>query len=158
MPAAHHALAVDRAEADPHSLLHAFRRFLAWRRGQPALLHGTLEPLDLPAPLVGFIRRHEARQILAVFNLADDSRVLDCSRWAGMRVLAESGFRQPAARNEMLPLGPYGVVFAELTAAHIRNTPLPVVCVSNSLYASSAWSSFQRMGEQLHRRRSCGRR
>ena len=127
MPAAHHALAVDRAEADPHSLLHAFRHFLTWRRGQPALLRGTLEPLDLPAPLVGFIRGHEARQILAVFNLSDDAHALDCSGWPGMRVLGESGFRQPAARNETLPLGPYGVLFAELAPAHIRNTPLPVV-------------------------------
>lgn len=126
MPAAHHALAVDLAEADPYALLHAFRRFLAWRREQPAMVLGTLKPLDLPAPLVGFVRQHEDQRILAVFNLSDDTPILDRSRWPGMRVLAESGFR-PAARGETLPLGPYGVLFAELASAHIRNTPLPVV-------------------------------
>ncbi len=126
LPAAHHALAVDRAEADPHALLHAFRRFLAWRREQPALVRGALEPVELPAPLVGFIRRHEDQAILAVFNLSARTRALDASRWPGLRIMAESGFRHALA-GETLPLGAYGVVFADLAPAHIRKTPLPVV-------------------------------
>ncbi len=116
LPAAHHALAVDRQEADPHALLHAFRQFLAWRRHQPALVGGTLEPLDLPAPLVGFIRRHDRQTLLAIFNLSEAAMALDASRWPGMRVLAESGLCR-AEPGEVRPLGPHGVLFAELSRA-----------------------------------------
>ena len=116
LPASHHALAVDRQEADPRALLHTFRQFLAWRRRQPALVGGTLEPLDLSPPLVGFIRRHERQTILVIFNLAETPMALDASRWPGMRVLAESGLCR-AKRGEVRPLGPHGVLFAELSHA-----------------------------------------
>ncbi|MDF9434199.1 alpha-amylase family glycosyl hydrolase [Chromohalobacter israelensis] len=42
VPAAHQALAVDRQEADPDSLLHAYRDFLTFRRSQPALIKGDI--------------------------------------------------------------------------------------------------------------------
>ncbi len=71
VPAEHRALAVDRQEADISSPLHAFRRFLRWRRGVPALIHGTLLPLALATPLVGFVREHQGQRVLAVFNLSD---------------------------------------------------------------------------------------
>jgi len=71
VPAEHRALAVDRQEADPSSPLHAFRRFLRWRHGVPALVHGTLLPLVLAEPLVGFVREHQGQRVLAVFNLSD---------------------------------------------------------------------------------------
>lgn len=71
VPADHRPLAVDVQEADGSSLLHAFRRFLHWRRGVPALVHGTLLPVALPFPLVGFVREHAGQRVLAVFNLSD---------------------------------------------------------------------------------------
>ena len=35
VPSSHHALAVDAHEEDAEALLHAFRRFLGWRRSSP---------------------------------------------------------------------------------------------------------------------------
>jgi alpha-glucosidase len=119
VPAVHHALAVDRQEADPLALLHAFRRFLSWRRRQPALLRGTLKPLDLPAPLVGFIRRHEDQTILSVFNLSSDAVDLDAQPWPGLRILPESGFGRHATCGAV-QLDPHGVLFAELSPASSR--------------------------------------
>ena len=43
-------LAVDAQEADPDALLHAFRRFLHWRRGLPVLRLGTLSARPARAP------------------------------------------------------------------------------------------------------------
>ena len=71
VPAGHRMLSVDVQEADESSLLHAFRRFLQWRRGVPALVYGTLLPVALPSPLIGFVREHAGQRVLAAFNLSD---------------------------------------------------------------------------------------
>lgn len=70
VPDAHRALAVDAQDADPGSLLNFMRRFLQWRRRMPAMRYGTLRVLDLPPPLIGFVRDHRRQSITAVFNLS----------------------------------------------------------------------------------------
>jgi len=97
IPQDHHALAVDAQEADPGSLLHAFRNFIAWRRTVPALLYGSLTPLDLADPLVGFTREYEGQRITAVFNLSDRA------------------VRAPQPFGASMP--PFGVLFTEADAA-----------------------------------------
>ncbi len=92
VPVAHHALAVDAQEADPSALLHAFRGFLAWRRTQPALCLGTLRPLALAEPLVGFVREHAGERVLAVFNLSDRTVPLDLSALGIVRSLPQTPF------------------------------------------------------------------
>ncbi len=69
VPEAHRALAVDRQEADPASVLHAWRRFLRWRKDHPALLGETLELRDTADPLVVFERRGGGEQLLCAFNV-----------------------------------------------------------------------------------------
>ncbi|HWL83333.1 MAG TPA: alpha-glucosidase [Roseomonas sp.] len=71
VPAAHHPLAVDQQEAEPESLLHAWRRLLLLRQAYPALVRGAQRALDLPAPLAGLVRSYGGQRILAVFNLSD---------------------------------------------------------------------------------------
>lgn len=90
VPAEHRALAVDAQEGDPASVLNAFRHFLHWRRTKPALLYGSLEPLALPEPLVGFTRAHQRQRITAIFNLS-----AECVDFEGDAI------------------GPYGVLFQE---------------------------------------------
>ena len=107
VPAAHRVLAVDAQEADGNSLLHAFRRFLLWRRGVPALTRGTLHPLALPEPLVGFVRDLAGQRVLAVFNLSDRPAAFDRTGFGRVSVLTDSGFGDPGA---FLP--PFGAMFA----------------------------------------------
>jgi alpha-glucosidase len=111
---AHRALAVDVQEADGSSLLHAFRRFLHWRRGVPALLHGTLVPMALPEPLVGFVREHDGERVLAVFNLSDQAVPFDTAPFGTARRLIESGFAGPGD-----VLRPFGALFAEVSMAAV---------------------------------------
>jgi alpha-glucosidase len=111
VPQAHRSLAVDVQEADGSSLLHAFRRFLHWRRGVPALVHGTFRVVDLPSPLVGFVREHDGRRVLAVFNLSDQPVLLD---GAGYRAMEGSGFE--ACLDDGGRLQPFGVLFSQLPA------------------------------------------
>ena len=65
----HPALAVDRQEADPASMLHLTRRFVALRKAHPALARGDMRLLDSPAGVVCFERAVEGERLLCAFNL-----------------------------------------------------------------------------------------
>lgn len=102
VPQQHLESAVDAHEADETRLLHDWRRFLSYRRAHPALRTGTLETLDLPEPLVGFVRDDPHEQVLCLFNLA------------GEDVTLPRGLHGAPAS-----LGPYGTAFiAESHACH----------------------------------------
>jgi alpha-glucosidase len=111
VPPEHHALAVDVQEEDAASLLHAWRRFLAWRKTQPTLLRGSLRPLGLPEPLLGFERTLGAEWITVVFNLSDAPVRLDLGACGDVRPLAGHGFEVECSAGAAL-LPPYGVLFA----------------------------------------------
>jgi alpha-glucosidase len=119
VPPAHQALAVSAQEADPDSLLHTFRRFLAWRRSVPALVDGSLRPLALPEPLVGFVRESSDCQVLAVFNLSAAPTVVDLAGFAVTQFCAESGFA-PEIIGQTAILPEYGVLFAEMMPVRER--------------------------------------
>jgi alpha-glucosidase len=110
LPNAHRGLAVDVQEADGSSPLHAFRRFLHWRRGVPALVLGTLAQVALPSPLVGFVREHEGQRVLAVFNLSDQSIAFDATEVGPGSTIPGSGFDTTDGC-----LRPFGVTFVALT-------------------------------------------
>ena len=73
VPAAHQALAADLQAADPSSALNATRRFLAWRREQPALVSGQLELLDAPDGVLSFVRWHGNEELFCAFNLGAEA-------------------------------------------------------------------------------------
>jgi alpha-glucosidase len=84
---AHLPLAVDRQEADPASVLHLTRHLIALRKRHPALRTGSIRPVDVPPPLLGF-ERGEGR-LLCVFNLGEAT-----VHWpvpAGWRVIEQVG-------------------------------------------------------------------
>ncbi len=70
VPVEHRALAVSRQQVDPDSHLARFRRFLAWRREQPALVDGAIEFHDVPEPVLCFTRRNAEQAVLLAFNLS----------------------------------------------------------------------------------------
>ena len=73
VPLAHHARAVDRSETQANSPLNACKRFVRYRRRHPALRIGTLRPLPLPAPLLGFVREHAGDKVVCLFNFSAQS-------------------------------------------------------------------------------------
>ena len=56
----HLGLAVSVAEEDPGALLHHYRRVIAFRHAQPALMKGTIEALKVEGNVISFIRRTES--------------------------------------------------------------------------------------------------
>ena len=109
----HRALALDRQEADPDSLLHHYRRLLAWRRGQPALIRGDIELLPADEQVLGYVRSHSGVQLLCAFNLSDRPATLALPAGLGIgEVYAEGGSQGVAVEGGSVAFEPFGVLFA----------------------------------------------
>jgi alpha-glucosidase len=74
VPPAHYPLAVDRQERDPQSALQAWRRFLAWRKTCPALLHGRIANIRHRESILSFERVLGDERVLCVFNMSDEAK------------------------------------------------------------------------------------
>jgi alpha-glucosidase len=113
VPADHLDRAVDRQGADEGSLLHAYRRFLAWRRGMPAMRDGWLRVVPLAEPLVGFARETDNERLLAVFNLSGNEVCADLPVSGRLLPMTDGGFTARLDGNRVV-LAAYGVLFAML--------------------------------------------
>ena len=71
VPPEHRAKAVESQLRDPDSVLQSYRRFVHWRRGQPALLFGDIHFLASPAKTLAFIRDYRDDRLLVVFNFKE---------------------------------------------------------------------------------------
>jgi alpha-glucosidase len=56
--------------SDPDSVLHFYRRFLAWRRASPALGRGSIHFYRTDEPILALRREEGPERVLAVFNLS----------------------------------------------------------------------------------------
>ncbi|GGA48059.1 alpha-glucosidase family protein [Dyella nitratireducens] len=111
---AHNTLAVSHQEADPDSVLHGFRRFMRWRAAQPALRRGDIRFLDVPEPVLAFLRSDGSEQVLAVFNLGKQSQTVRLQGYDGVTPLEGHGLPQGVLRNGQLELPGHGVLFARI--------------------------------------------
>ena len=62
---------VDQQEKDPDSVLHMFRRLVAWRKGQPALIRGAIRLLPSDGTILAFERSLDRDCILCFFNFSN---------------------------------------------------------------------------------------
>jgi alpha-glucosidase len=97
VPEAHRALSVAAQDGVPDSPLNRLRRFLHWRRTQPALLRGAVQLLDTPEPVLALTRREDGTMLFAAFNLSN----------------AEQRIALPIA-DEMTPLDGHGLVAGQI--------------------------------------------
>lgn len=107
----HLALALDRAEAANDGVLQAYRETLGFRRSQPALRMGKTRFLDLPDPLLGFVRGEGQAALTCVFNLSKSPQTLTVDSSA-------AGLVGPSRANlegARLSLGPNGFAWLEGT-------------------------------------------
>ncbi|GLQ86537.1 alpha-glucosidase family protein [Dyella flagellata] len=111
---AHKTLAVTHQEADANSVLHGFRRFMRWRAAQPALRQGDIRLLDLPEPILAFVRKHGSEQVLAAFNLGKHPQAVPLAGFDAATPLDGHGLQQGALRNGQLELPGHGVLFARI--------------------------------------------
>jgi alpha-glucosidase len=115
LPAAaeHAGLTVEAQEADPESALRFARAMIDFRRGSQALTAGDLEILDLPDPVLGFVRRGEGEAILCLFNLSGAPRFVEAAALSGATLL-DLRAGDADLRGGSIGLSPYAAVFLRL--------------------------------------------
>ncbi len=111
----HRALAVDRQEADGTSLLHFYRHLLAWRKSQPALIHGDMHLLPVHGQVLAYVREHAGERVLCAFNFSHEPAPYALPAGTGtVTVLDGSGATGGTVDAAGLRFEPWGVLFARL--------------------------------------------
>ncbi|MEZ5455542.1 MAG: alpha glucosidase [Lysobacteraceae bacterium] len=123
IPAEHLALAVARQQRQADSTLNRARQFLSWRRQQPALVSGSIRFLDLPAPLLGFVRESESQSLWLVFNLSDERHLLPLPG-TDLQPMDGHGMVSGITQTGQIELPPRAVWIAEQVEAAVANAPL----------------------------------
>ena len=114
IPPAHAERSVAVQDADAGSTLNATRRFLAWRRTQPALSQGGIRFLDIDEPVLAFVREHAGERVLAAFNLSDAAVAVALPGRA--QALEGHGLAGGELRDGRLQLAPYAAWYGRMEA------------------------------------------
>lgn len=69
----HRDLAVDRAEADPDSMLNLTRKLVAFRNANEAMLVGSLNIIEAQSNLLIFERISDNQHLICAFNMGNDN-------------------------------------------------------------------------------------
>ncbi len=88
----HIASCVATQERDRKSCLNIVRAFLNWRRQHLCMLKGTLEFIDMPNGVLGFIRQYEGEAILCMFNMTEQVKTILLSEFEGAEAFSNTGF------------------------------------------------------------------
>lgn len=114
IPMTHLEKSVDIQEQDAKSVLNFTRRFLSWRKNQPAIMEGDLEVLDTADPILAFKRLNENQDILIVFNFSDKDHTFDLSEYGNLtELLPHDGSRTTYNANTVTLAG-FSTFFAEI--------------------------------------------
>jgi alpha-glucosidase len=114
----HRALAVDQQTA-PDSLLAYFKQLIAWRKQQPALIHGEMQLWESHAQTLSFVREHGEQSILCVFNFSDQTAELTLpTGWVGAQALQGSGTSGVRVVAQQVQFEPWGCAFLRQPVAH----------------------------------------
>jgi alpha-glucosidase len=99
IPQSHLALAVDRAEAEPASLLQHYRRVIYLRHAHGALARGLMTQVAVEGSVLQFIRDDGHETLLCVFNLAESKAqvALPTCGWEPVAGLDETAEIESAA-------------------------------------------------------------
>jgi alpha-glucosidase len=110
---AHKGLAVSAQEADPDSTLAYARKFLAARKGEPALVTGEIKFVPTPSPLLAFVRVAGDVRTLCVFNLGRAAASFDLAPLGAVQAM-DLGCGEGALVGGRLELGPLAAWFGRL--------------------------------------------
>jgi len=114
VPAEHRPLAVNRQDAAPDSVLNAYRGFVRWRRGVPALQKGGIRLLDSPPDTLLFLREHEGTSVLACFNFASVPSEFRIPSHGKLEILAGHGFTACIPGRGVVTVPACGAFFANI--------------------------------------------
>ncbi len=114
IPPEHRALAVSRQEDSPESALNAFRSFVRWRRGVPALRHGSIRLFDSPRDTLCFLREHAGKSVVACFNFSAAATRIRIPAPGTLEPLVGHGFPASTPGRGHVTVPAHGAFFASL--------------------------------------------
>jgi len=109
----HLPLAVSVQERQPDSMLHHYRDFLKWRKGNPALVKGDIHFLGEVGEL-SFVRRVEQQHVLVMINLTDRQQYSPLPELERLVVPTRGHGFSAELEGNRVSLPPYQAFFAEL--------------------------------------------
>ena len=113
VPPEHLPLSVKSQQGDEKSLLEHYRRFLAFRRANPALAKGEIEFLAVEDDAIAFARRQGNERIVCAFNLGAEPAVIELGLCSVAEPLAGHGFSGESSAGTIRLEG-YGAWFGRL--------------------------------------------
>ena len=115
LPAAaeHRDLTVAAQEADPDSALAFSRAMIDFRRHSTAMTVGSLEFLEVPDPVLAFVRREGDEAIACLFNMSPEPRFVEAPELAGATLL-EIRAGDADLRGGSIGLSAWAAVFLRL--------------------------------------------
>lgn len=106
VPSEHVNLSVSAAENDPASLIHHYRRAIAFRHAHDLLKTGDQSTLRVEGDCVIFTRSKDGAEMLCAFNLSDTPATLDAPEGAWHAVGGELNSASPMEDGK-IHLGPW---------------------------------------------------
>ena len=115
LPAAaeHAQLTVAAQDRDPDSTLAFAREMIDFRKRSPAMTVGDLTFLDVPDPVLAFVRRDGEESIACFFNLSPEPRFVDAPELEGA-ILLETRAGDADLRGGSIGLSAYAAVYLRL--------------------------------------------
>jgi len=108
---------VEEQQGDPASLLNFYKRLLAVRKANPALVEGGYQPLHLDSPdYLAFLRRAENQTCLVVLNFSEKEFLLDFSGLSSQElpVLFSSAHDARKVDPSELPVSGFEIMICEI--------------------------------------------
>jgi len=114
--ARHIARSVARQENEPMSSLNRVRRFLAWRKSQPALRVGTVRFLNAPPSVLALVRETRDDAVAGLFNIGRQEVEVSAPELAAATALDGHGF-SGTSEDGRVRLGPLDAALLRLRSA-----------------------------------------
>jgi len=95
---------------DPRSLLNLYRRLIALRQSEPALMVGSYTALPAEGDVIAYLREHEGRRFLVVLNLGPEAAMLNTAENGRVAVCTDVAREGEAVAGEVALRGNEGMV------------------------------------------------
>ena len=114
LPPEHLTLSVEAQERDQFSSLHAFRRFVRWRKQHPALQWGSIEFLLATGSVLAFTRQFGDERLLVAFNLSPQAATAELPGVQSGQTVSGHGLPEGKLEGARLTLPAHGVLYSRL--------------------------------------------
>jgi alpha-glucosidase len=120
IPPEHHSLSANLQETAPDSVLNAYRTFVRWRRGLPALLRGAIRLFESREGTLVFLREQDDSAVLACFNFGATPAEVRIPVPGVVEPLVGHGFLPCEFAGNAVTVPPHGAFFAGVSAGPAR--------------------------------------